>query len=158
MKKRYVFILAMIGFILGYLISYHFKKRDMKEKDKKIEKFKGYYTISNLWIGIKNDGKSTAEYFRKYNYTSVAVYGMGELGQRLCEDLSNSEINIKYTIDQNTHNQYVGIKACTLEDELELVDVVVVTATFDFYKIAEELETHISCPIVSLEEVVYDII
>jgi len=44
-----------------------------------------------------------------------------------------------------------------LDDELEPADVVIVTAIFAFDEISEELEGLFDCPIVSLEDVVYEV-
>ena len=45
----------------------------------------------------------------------------------------------------------------TIEDELPEVDVVVVTAVFYYDQIAEGLLNRIECPVVSLEDILYNV-
>ena len=82
---------------------------------------------------------------------------MGELGNHLYEELKNSSIQVKYAIDKNVDSTFSDLEVCSLEDELEDVDVVVVTAVFAFDEIVDEISDRVNCPVISLEDVVYEL-
>ena len=110
----------------------------------------------NQWLCIKQEGKSLDEYFKENNYKTVAIYGMGEMGNRLYDELKNTDIEVKYAIDKNASSTYSELDVKEIDDELPEVDVVVVTATFAFDDIVEDIQDKFVCPIVSLEDVVYE--
>lgn len=101
--------------------------------------------------------KSLDQYFIQRKYKRIAIYGMGELGNRLYEELENSSVEIVYVIDQEASSIFVEAEAKEPDEVLEEVDVIIVTAVFDFDKISEELGSKISCPVISLEEVIEEL-
>lgn len=132
--------------------------KQVTEKSRKVDKFKGYYNMLIQWLIIKQEGKNLAEYFEKNNYKSIAIYGMGEMGNRLYDELKNTDINIKYAVDKNASSTYSELDVIDPdESDWEEVDAVIVTATFAFDDIEEKLSSKIDYPIISLEDVVYGI-
>lgn len=142
---------AAVGAVAGSTVT----NKKVIDKNKKVKKFKNYYKMLNEWLRLKQEGKSLEEYFLKNEYKTVAIYGMGEMGNRLYDELKNTDIEVKYAIDEKAEETYADITVYEKDDELPLVDVVIVTATFAFDEIEEELCEKIDMPIVSLEEVVY---
>ena len=82
------------------------------------------------WLRIRQEGKTLVDFFEKNDYKTVAIYGMKELGERLYDELENSGITVKYIIDKNADTIYADVDVLTPDDELEPVDVVVVTAIY----------------------------
>ena len=82
---------------------------------------------------------------------------MGELGSRLYEELRGTSVEVKYAIDKDAMSVYSDIDVLELEDDLPNVDAIVVTAVFAYDSISENLEDKISCPILSLGDIVCDI-
>ena len=64
---------------------------------------------------------------------------------------------MQYGIDKNADNIYMDVNIVTMEDELKPVDAIVVTPIFFFDDIEEELSQKIDCPIISLEDVLYEV-
>lgn len=162
MKKSMVAVGTMIaGVAVGGLagtIAMGMKNEKQEEKLKKrTDKFYGYFHLVNQWLVLKNEGKSLKIYFEKNNYKKIALYGMGELGNRLFEELKGSNVEISYAIDQKADRIYSDVKVVTIEDRLEPVDVIVVTPIFDYDEIEELLMDRSDCPVVSLEDVVFDV-
>lgn len=159
MKKGLAgFLGLIIGAIAGGAAAAYVVGKTVEEKAKKVDKFKSYYNMQNQWIQLKLEGKTLESFFLNKKYQNIAIYGMGEMGNRLCEELKGSQVQVKYGIDKNAYNTYADINVYSLEDKLEAVDVVVVTAIFDFVKIEEELKGLINCPIISLDEVVFGVL
>ena len=160
MKKGFFALIgATAGTILGVgsTMIYKSKKENVDDTQKKVDKFRGYYNILNQWLLLKQEGKSIEKYFIDNKYQSIAIYGMGEMGNRLYDELKDSDIEIKYAVDQYATRVYTELKVLDKEDDLEAVDVMIVTSTFAFDEIEEELNQKVDFPIISLEDVIFDI-
>lgn len=151
-------ILLVISTIVGIVIGSIAILQLLKNTDQtdKVNKFKGYYNMLNEWLILKHADKSFDDYLLKCGYKQVAIYGMGEMGKRLYDELKNTEIEIKYAIDNNAKNIYSEVNVFDINDTLEEVDAIIVSCTFAFSEIEEKLRKITSCPIISLEDVVYE--
>lgn len=130
------------------------KINELMEGHKKVHEL---YMAFDQWLRIRQEGKTLAEYFEKNNYKTAAIYGMKELGERLYDELKDSDITVSYIIDKNADSIYADVDVVTPDDELGAVDVIVVTAIYYFDEIEENLSGKIDCPIVSLEDILYEI-
>ena len=159
-------LLIFTGSLLGLVTVGLLKGKNKKSNnDKKIEfgkaqKFQKYYEITNRWILLKNEGISLEKYFQDKGYREIAIYGMGELGNRLLEELKSSpSVEVKYGIDKLKGHTYTDLPMKVLsessKESLSGVDVIVVTAVFDINNIREKLEEVTDCEIISLEDVVF---
>lgn len=120
-------------------------------RDKKI------YRCMDRWMQLWEKNISLSEYLIKKKIDTIAVYGIGILGRHFVYEMEHSEIEIKYLIDRKARKSFSGYRIVKPSDELEAVDVVVVTAINDFEEIYEALKEKVNAQIVSLEELVYEI-
>lgn len=158
MKKGVIHVFAALaGAVTGAATMGTIQGKAIKKKAEKVDKFKSYYNMLNQWLILKQEGKSLEKYFIDNQYKSVAIYGMGEMGNRLYDELKDTDITVKYAIDKNAASTYSELEVFDLEDDLEPVDAVIVTAVFAFDEIEQDLSKQIDWPIVSLEDVVYEI-
>ena len=159
MKKKGILGMMLMGLASAGAVALSVKTSQdaIAEKDQKINKFKNYYNMLNEWLYLKQNGTSLDTYFKKNDYNSIAIYGMGEMGNRLYDELKQSDIEVKYVIDKNFASVYSELEVLDPEEEFPEVDVVVVTATFAFDEIENSIENKVNCPIVSLEDVVYEV-
>lgn len=158
MKKGCVAILStVLGAVAGAATSKVISDKTINQKAEKVDKFKSYYNMLNQWLMIKQEGKSLESWFIENEYKTVAIYGMGEMGNRLYDELKNTSISVQYGIDKNAGATYSDLEVRSLDDCLDEVDVVIVTAIFAFDEIEEEIGDIILAPIVSLEDVVYEL-
>lgn len=127
------------------------------EKSKNMsDKHLALFLMMNQWVKVKQEGKNLSEYFKKNDYKKIAVYGMSYAGQTLVDELMNTGIEVAYGIDRNG-SIYSDVEICSMEDELGEVDAVVVTAITFFDDIEEKLSEKMDCPIISLEDVLYEV-
>ena len=159
MKKGIIAILATAaGGAIGATVV---KKKDEKKinwQKKRIDKFYNYFQLVNQWLALKNEGKSLTAYFEKNGYQTIAIYGIGELGNRLVEELKNSDITIKYTIDRKQDAANTDLRVLSIEEAAEeAVDVIIVTPIFAYDELEATLMEQLDYPVVSLEDVVYSI-
>ena len=113
--------------------------------------------MMNQWVKVKQEGKNLSAYFEKNGYKKIAIYGMSYAGETLVDELKETEVQIAYAIDKNANSIYSDINVITMDDNLEDVDAIVVTAITFFDEIEEQLQSKVSCPIISLEDILYEI-
>ncbi len=135
------------------------KKLSQKAKRAKFmsDKHLSLFLMMNQWVKVKQEGKNLASYFEQNEYQKIAIYGMSYAGETLVEELKDSNIEVKYGIDKNADSMYTDVDVLTIEDDLESVDAIVVTAITFFDEIEEKLSEKMDCPIISLEDILYEI-
>ncbi len=156
MNKGVTAILSLVaGAAAGVAISSSISGKIIHEKAEKVDKFKSYYYILNQWLLLKQQGNDLTKYFHDQGYKSIAIYGMGEMGNRLYEELRGTDIQVKYAIDKNAAKTYSELDVFDLEEQLEPVDAIIVTAVFAFDDIEKEISEVVDYPVISLEDVVF---
>ena len=121
-------------------------------------KFHDYFLLLSHWLEIKNRGGSAALYFEEMKYKRIAIYGMGELANRLFEDLQGTDIEIVYGIDQEPSSCATSIaNVYSPNDELPAVDVIVVTPFSAYDNIENLLKKTANCPIISIENIIWSV-
>jgi len=154
-------ILSLLGITAVGGIVWASKKSIDKAEDLK-RRYRDYYDVANQWLRNKNENRNIVDYFINNEYHTIAIYGMGELGNRLYEELKETDIKVAYFIDKNAEEIYYGlddIPVVGLEDieKQDKVDAIVITPIYDFDSIEESLsEYDIDADIVSLEDVIYE--
>ncbi|MEE3453180.1 hypothetical protein [Dialister sp.] len=120
--------------------------------------YEDYYHLLNHWLEAKNYGASAAEYFEANGWKNIAIYGMGDLANRLMEDLEGTSVRVSYGIDRDTAGTVARIaEVYSPGQKLPSADAVVVTPFYSFDAIKETLGKQVTCPIVSLENVIWSI-
>ena len=156
MMKKIVMILTSIiaGMGIGAGGTAKILSAPLNRNAANADKFQNYFMLMNKWLKIKQDGKNLSEYFVSKGYHAIAIYGMGDIGESLVNEIRNSGIDIKYGIDQNAKkNDSDGLPILQLNDELPNVDVVIVTPVYYYENIEYILCNRVKCPVISLEEV-----
>lgn len=82
---------------------------------------------------------------------------MSYVGETLVDELKNSNITVLYGIDQKADSIYADVDIVFIEDELQEVDAIVVTAITFFDEIEEKLSGKVDCPIISLDDILYEV-
>ena len=158
MKKGIISILSML---LGAAAGAGIVKRKEKFKLDKVQKMSdkhlALFLMMNQWVKIKQEGKNLASYFEKNKFKKIAVYGMSYAGETLVDELKMTGIEVVYGIDQKADTKYSVIDIVSVDDELEPVDAVVVTAITFFDEIEDKLSEKVDCAIVSLEDILYEL-
>lgn len=131
------------------------------DKTKKIQamsdKHLSLFLMMNQWVKVKQEGKKLADYFAANGYKRIAIYGMSYAGETLLDELRETEITVAYGIDKNADSLYLDVDVVSMDDDLKKVDAVVVTAITFFDEIEELLSEKVDCPIISLEDILYEV-
>lgn len=122
-------------------------------------RYKIYYDITNKWIKNKNLNKNIDIYFQENNIKSIAIYGIGEMAERLYEELKDKKIHIKYFIDrdQKTINNISSIPIIRTDDltAINKVDAIIITPIYAYESIKVDIENNgTTVQIISLKDII----
>lgn len=158
MKKMSISVVSAIaGAVLGAGAAGKASLSKTQKAQSMSDKHLALFLMMNQWVKIKQEGKNLASYFDKKGYKRIAIYGMSYAGKTLIDELEGTDITIAYGIDKNADSIYADVDVVSMEDVLDEVDAVVVTAITFYDEIEEKLSEKIDCPILSLEDILYEI-
>lgn len=157
MKKGSVAVLSLVaGGIIGGIGIGKIMGKGMAEQKMLSGKHFTLFKLMGRWVGVKQEGKSLASYFEWQGYRRVAIYGMGYVGETLLMELKGTDVEVVYGIDKNAGEINLGLDIMTADDGLKEVDAIVVTAITYYEEIEQELSKKVGCPIISLEDILYE--
>lgn len=158
MKKRVVGAVSLlIGAVGGAVGIGKVIGTKAEEKQRLADKHLALFLMMNQWVKVKQEGKNLKTYFERNHYHRIAIYGMSYAGETLAEELKDSGVEVAYGIDQKADIIYADVDVVTIEQNLEPVDAIVVTAITFFNEIEERLSAKLDCPIISLEDILYEV-
>ena len=158
MKKGVVSVLSMlVGVVAGAGTIGKLKGDKLNRAQKMSNKHLNLFLMMNQWVKVKQEGKNLSKYFEDNGYKRIAIYGMSYAGETLIDELKNTNVEVVYGIDRRSESLYADIDIVSIDDSLENVDAVVVTAITFFDEIEEILCEKLDCPIISLEDVLYEV-
>lgn len=111
------------------------------------------FNCSIQWLKLHQNGKSLLDFFMIHNLKNVAIYGAGDLGICLLEELSKGDIKVECFIDRMKKGEINGVPIYGIDKKLIGLDVIVVTAITDFIEIKKNLLQSTDILIISLEEI-----
>lgn len=158
MKRVIISVLAVLMGAMAGAIVVGRTARELINKEREMsDKHLTLFLMMNQWVKIKQKGINLAEYFDRNNYRKIAVYGMSYAGKSLVDELKGTDIDVAYGIDKNADAIDSDVDIISMDGVLEPVDAVIVTAATWFDEIEKNLSKKINCPIISLEEVLFDV-
>ncbi len=108
--------------------------------------------ILQRWMKLKVSGIDIDAYFKKKNIKSIAIYGLGTLGELLYLDMYSSGVEIKYGIDKCAKDFRGELSIYRVENILESVDIVIVTIINIDERALDVLKEKINCEVISMED------
>ncbi|MDE6892399.1 MAG: hypothetical protein K2P50_11450 [Lachnospiraceae bacterium] len=160
MQKNYLKVSIKAGLLLiigfGLFRGYRFYKEILEKERRQKEKNRAILQLFSKWMQKKETGKTIESYLKEMNFQTVAIYGMSDAGQRLYDELKHTEIEVKYAIDKRAVELENELPVMSVNDELDKVDVIIVTAIYDFFEIADFMKQKSNNPVISLEQIVYE--
>lgn len=162
MKKFMISILsagagALAGMAAGTGLARKTSDTEIAKEREMAEKHLALFLMMNRWVEVKQQDKSLADYLLTRKYQTIAVYGMSYAGERLVEELKNSGVTVSYGIDKKAGGVYSDMEVVSPEEDLREVDAVIVTSIFFMDEIEKDLSAKLSCPIISLEDMLYEL-
>lgn len=122
------------------------------------ERFEHSYLLLLHWLEAIHLHHDIVDYFEEENLTNIALYGMGDLANRVIDSLSGTSVNVCYGIDRDVAGTVCRISEIySLEDALPRVDAIIVMPFYAYDDIKKSLEEKIDTRIISIEEVIWSI-
>ena len=157
MKKGIISLISALGgTVAGALGVNKMMEKQLSDWKKMSNKHLALFQMMNQWVRVKQEGKNLASYFEAKGYREIAIYGMSYAGETLIGELEGSNVKVSYGIDKNADSIYEDVEMLSMENVLPSVDAVVVTAVTFFDEIEEKLSMKLDCPIISLEDILYE--
>lgn len=136
----------------------YYRPGGRNEKDK----YAYSYLTVEQYLKQKCKGKNLGQFFKFHGYEKIAIYGIGDLGEIIYEDISRSDINIEFFIDRNYKNfsrGYGNIPVIDIKDipNQSNVDAILISPIFLCNDIIDNL-LKVGCKleqIVNLTDAVY---
>lgn len=127
------------------------------------EKFRIYYQLTLRWLNNDADGKKVKQYLHNKNISRIAVYGNGDFGNILRNQLQKDDtVEIVCFIDRSRgrRNQSSGqipvIDIGEVGDWKDMIDAIIVTPILEFEAIKKDIEKNINTEIISLQSIIYE--
>lgn len=115
-----------------------------------------FYNLMEQWFTIREQGKTIPQILEKRNIHTIAIYGIGKIGKHVINEIKGSTISIAYGIEKLRTGYCDGLVVKNVEEDLPEVDAIIVTAIYNFDEIEDILTRKVNCPIISLEEIIYE--
>ena len=154
--KKTIFINTLILF--GAIAVNYKKRRELDYCRQKVDKALREMKLFEQWLLVKQDGKQISDYFQKKAINTIAIYGMGNIGERLYDELKDQNGIVKYAVDQK------GKRICSEIEVHPGVDIggrrnmkkIVVTTVHCFEEVKKNISEMTDIPVLSLEEILYE--
>ena len=131
-----------------------YKDEEIEQLKSQFSKFKSFFDDA---IGILNiielRKNAFSLYFEENKISSVAIYGMGQLGKVLIYEFIKQNIKVLYTIDRYVGKINDEIKMFRPEELLPEVDILIVTA-YDYENIVKNVNLCNIKKVISLKELI----
>lgn len=123
------------------------------------ERSKKKFELMCQWMKLKIRAISLMEFFRDRGIQSIAIYGMGEIGQLIYDELAReNEEFIRYAIDQSGMKYMESLPTYCLKRDLPKVDAIVITPVLITDQLEEQIyESLGECVTFVFEELLYEL-
>lgn len=133
-------LFAVMGFAGGVVYMIYRCGYLLENKQKSLDGKILYIDFLDRWLLWKEQNDSWADYFKNKNIENAAIYGMGRTGKHVKYELEKAGVRIAYVIDRSEKVLYGTEEHYSLNDELPMTDLVIVTPLKEFEEIKKEIE------------------
>ena len=129
-------------------------KDSISETESLLQKERVNGWVVKRWLQNKIDGKILSDYLGNIGFNEIYIYGFGDLGKLLNQELSDSDVKVKAFLDRRA-NQFddMDIPVFSVESVSDRLPVII-TAIYEYEKIKNDLERQGFEKILSLKSVV----
>lgn len=123
-------------------------------REQQIQKYRQFYRVFYKWLKVRQDGKSIADYIDENRVRNIAIYGFGDVGRLLYNELELQGVHVAEILDKRDIE--IGELIAKLKKPLEgnRQNTVIVTAMSDFEEIEKELKQAGYKEVLSFEDIV----
>lgn len=157
MKKGIIVGLSILAAATGGIAgTKKIMEEEINKKQQLSNKYLTLFKMMNEWVRAKQKGGQLSASLEQKGMYKIAIYGMNYAGETLVEELKGSNVKIAYGIDRRAKDLFAEFPIVSMEEKLEEVDGIIVTAITFYDEIEEELRKKVNCPVISLEDIIYE--
>ena len=131
MKKVILVVVSLLtGIVAGAGAVGKIMGNSLTKSKRLSDKHLALFLMMNQWVKVKQEGKHLTEYFEKNGITNIAIYGLGNYGKIIIEELRKSKRIKLYGVDQKI-KEMAGIEIGMLEEVNRKCDDIIVTPVKD---------------------------
>lgn len=158
----YMTLLEIRGFILNYenakiiedIIMEPIVKLDRLVKE--YDYLKSSHLIYNILLSFHQNKVSIANYLKERGVNSIAIYGLGNFGELFYREISESEVEIKYGIDE-VKKEFKDIQVISPNDAFFPCDLIVISPLREGMEIKEKLMKETPIRVITLMELILEV-
>lgn len=154
-KSTVLLIMSLVCGAAGFRCWY---KKVFRKTKERADRYFMLFRMMDRWVRIHQEGRTLLSFFVQEGYQKIAIYGIGYAGETLLDELKDTGIQVAYGIDKNSELVCGDLEILSIDDYLENVDAVIVTAVADFGEIKKQLKRKMNCPILSLDNIIYEVL
>ncbi len=158
----YALVLMILLCVIEFAVIL-FLYRRMKNSQKEHINSKGLagkndrlFKMSLKWAERNAHSNCVYDYLHNRGIKKIIIYGMHNVGQMLLDTLKDTDIDVICGIDAKADSIISFIDIVKPEDNIPDADAIIVTAVLAFPDIDEFLYDKVKCPVISLEDIIYD--
>lgn len=139
------------------MISYKKRYQDKEYENRRNEE---KFRLLSQWIRLKNHNIYLKEFFEYQNISTIAIYGMGDIGQLFYDELKATGCShiVKYGLDSKIEGKYDGLTIHSLTAGHEPVDSIIITPVLITDEIENQIYEVLGCKTTYIfEEVLFEL-
>lgn len=149
--------IPIVFFVLG-ILKLFYQKKEIDSLEIYGRKYLIYFQLMDRWLASKYEGKKVSDFLEKEKIKKVAIYGLGNMANRLVEELDGEKVEVEYGIDRDICVTSSNLK--NIYSPLEIlppVDAIIVTPIFEYEIIKNDINKKYSYRVISLETIIYSL-
>lgn len=117
--------------------------------------------ILNRMLFLKQRGKHISDYLQEEDIKTVSIWGCSDIGQRVYDELKESEIKVICAIDEKPAERNLPVRTvdATME-QAQLIsqsDAIIITPVLHLTEILDKIsEMNITCKIYSIDKILME--
>lgn len=121
------------------------------------EKFKRMFWLVNKWFALRQYNIGIQNHKLWDEKKKIAVYGLGEIGKRLIDELDCLNNKVEYVVDMRADSLFADFPIFSPKEFLPPADLMIITVINDSEKVTELMKEKFTGKIITLETMVDDL-
>lgn len=115
------------------------------------------FHVYDKWIQLLEEGVKISDILCERGLKNVAIWGMGSTAIHLCKQLCQSNVCVKFVVDESGDDFYVDVPIVSAIDaDFYGIDIIIYTNPQENGELFEKIKNNYSCKIISISDLIYE--
>ena len=151
----YAFLLV-IGGLAGGIITFRITLKKREAEKRNIERLNRTLNMLNQWLILKEKGIELKFPIENSINKKVIIYGFSIKGRHLARELIRSGVEVTAAIDRKKMSPFENIHVYQINHCNIEADIIINTVITEHQSVSNNLKKYFDCPIVSLEDIIFE--